>query len=569
MNKSTSPTKLYIKELNLNLLQPNTETYMDADQGGSKHVVIGKPGCFAPGTKILMYDGHIKNVEDIQCNEQVMGDDSKPRNVLELCHNTDDMYKICPKKGEEYTVNRKHKLVLKSDGCQDEIIEISVDDFLAKPQEWQDKWVIYRTGVDFPEKAIEIDPYMLGIWLGNGTSNTDEEIIKYINEFAIENNMINQESTREVNTFLNFVKSNDLINNRHIHSDYKINSRENRLSLLAGIIDSDGYYDVKGNVYEITQKSEQLTNDIVYLCRSLGFSIYIKSCTDEEELYRMFIEGNIEEVPCKVLRNQTKPLKCNRDLLVSQFSIEKLEVGEYYGFTIDGNHRFLLATFDVVRNTGKSTLIAALLYAKKHIYPCGIVFSGTEDSNGFYKKMFPDTFIFNKYDEDQLKSFIKRQKIAKKHVKNPWAVCLLDDCTDTPSIFSKPLQQGIYKNSRHWKMWYILSLQYCMDVKPVIRTNVDGTFILREPNLKNRRSLWENYAGIIPDFTQFCDILDQITDNYTALYIHNATKSNNLEDCLFWFKAKPVPGGFKFGCPEFHEFHNSRYNQNYVEPFLP
>ena len=43
--------------------------------------------------------------------------------------------------------------------------------------------------------------------------------------------------------------------------------------------------------------------------------------------------------------------------------------------------------------TGKSTLIASLLYSKKHIYPCGVVFSGTEDSNGFYKRMFPNTFI--------------------------------------------------------------------------------------------------------------------------------------------------------------------------------
>ena len=95
-------------------------------------------------------------------------------------------------------------------------------------------------------------------------------------------------------------------------------------------------------------------------------------------------------------------------------------------------------------NTGKSTLIASLLYAKRNIYPCGAVFSGTEDSNGFYKRMFPSTFIFNKYDEEQLKSFISRQKIAKKHVANPWAVCLLDDCTDTPGIFTKPLQQNIY-----------------------------------------------------------------------------------------------------------------------------
>ena len=219
--------------------------------------------------------------------------------------------------------------------------------------------------------------------------------------------------------------------------------------------------------------------------------------------------------------------------------------------------------------TGKSTLIASLLYAKKDIFPVGIVMSGTEDSNGFYRKVFPSTFVFNKYEEEKLRECIKRQKIAKQHLENPWAVCLIDDCTDDPRIFNKPLQQGIFKRGRHWKMLYILSLQYCMDVKPVIRTNVDGTFILREPNLKNRKSLWENYAGIIPDFKMFCDIMDQLTTDYTALYIHNATRSNRLEDCIFYYKATPVPDGFKFGCPELWQFHFDRYNPAYVDPLIP
>ena len=80
---------------------------------------------------------------------------------------------------------------------------------------------------------------------------------------------------------------------------------------------------------------------------------------------------------------------------------------------------------------------------------------------------------------------------------------ILDDCTDDPRVFNKPLQQALYKKGRHWKMMYILSLQYAMDVKPVIRTNVDGIFILREPLLKNRESLYKNYASIIPDFGTF------------------------------------------------------------------
>lgn len=216
--------------------------------------------------------------------------------------------------------------------------------------------------------------------------------------------------------------------------------------------------------------------------------------------------------------------------------------------------------------TGKTTLITSLLHAKKHIYPVAQVHSGTEDSNGHYRQMFPSTFVFNKFTEPAIEDFIKRQKIAKKHVENPWAVLLLDDCTDDPKSLTKPLIQGIFKNGRHWKMWFILSLQYCLDVKPVIRTNIDGTFILREPSLKNRKSLWENYASIIPDFQMFCDIMDQITDDYTALYIHNSTNSNKLNECIFWYKAKPDTHVFKFGSPDYWLFHEDRYDDAYQDP---
>ncbi len=63
--------------------------------------------------------------------------------------------------------------------------------------------------------------------------------------------------------------------------------------------------------------------------------------------------------------------------------------------------------------TGKSTLLASLLYAKRHIFPTGLIVSGTEDSNSYYSKIFPDTFIYNKYEPEIIENFIKRQKLAK------------------------------------------------------------------------------------------------------------------------------------------------------------
>ena len=69
-----------------------------------------------PGTEIMMYDGTIKKVEDVKQNDVVMGDDSTPRNVLELCHNFETMYKIKTNKGKDFIVNENHILSLKSTG---------------------------------------------------------------------------------------------------------------------------------------------------------------------------------------------------------------------------------------------------------------------------------------------------------------------------------------------------------------------------------------------------------------------------------------------------------------------
>ena len=598
---SDNTTVYKIKELDIDIINPTTKRFKDNDSSGTKTIVIGKPGCFAKGTKVLMYDGTLKNVEDVKPGEQVMGDDSTPRNVLELCHNYDMMYKIIPNKGDSVIVNENHILSLKCTGYNNtkkgEIIDIVLKDFLNTSLAFQKRYKWFRTSVDFKEQKIDLDPYLLGYWLGDGSSygasitTVDQEILDYFDKKLEELNLfLNQKPQDPItyriiqtdgpkhfkNKFLNFLRDNNLLNNKHIPHNYKCNSKNIRLELLAGIIDSDGYYDKKGNGFDITLKSEKLLDDIIFLARSLGFAAYkkecIKRCTNSTKnhigtYYRCFISGNVDIIPCHLSRKQASNREQIKDVLVSGFKVEKLDYGEYFGFTLDNNHRFLLNDFSVVHNTGKTTLIASLLYAKKHIFPVAMAMSGSEDSNNFYKTLMPSSFVFNDYDPEQVKSFIKRQKIAKMHLENPWAILLLDDCTDDPKIFNSKLQHSIYKKGRHWNMWYILSLQYSMDVKPVIRTNVDNVFVLRESILKNRESLWRNYAGIIPDFKLFCEIMDALTDDYSALYIHNTGTSNDWRDCVFWYKAPIIPEDFKFGCKEYWDFHYKRYNPEYSDPF--
>ena len=213
--------------------------------------------------------------------------------------------------------------------------------------------------------------------------------------------------------------------------------------------------------------------------------------------------------------------------------------------------------------SGKSYLIRDLLYSKKHIFPSGLVISGTEDDNHFYSEMFPQTFIYETMNPAIIQNFKRRQRLAKQLLPNPWSVLILDDCMDQTGIFKTGLFQDIFKNGRHWKMFLIMAMQYSMDIPPTLRICIDGTFIFREPNLKYRKSIYENYASVIPDFKMFCDIMDQITNDYTALYIHNQTNSNKLEDCIFWYKARSVPKDFKFGCPDYWEFHNVRFDEKF------
>lgn len=519
---SNSPTNtFYVKEFNPELIAPNTDALSETESfGGSKTFVIGKPGCFVRKTPILMYDGKIKNVEDVQVGDVVMGDDSTPRNVEEVCHNFDEMFKITPiSGGESYTVNKQHKLVLKSSygDKKGEIVEITVENYLKESKDFKSKMKIFRNPVEFVEKKTIVDPYFFGLSM---------------NYICLENNI-------EI----------------PLPYNYLINNRNKRLNLLAGLLED--HCVLENNSLKYKNSKQHLFKDIVFLARTLGF------CVSNLQDYCL-ISGNLNEIPFK---NKLDFKQDDDNVLETSFDIESQGEGEYFGFTLDGNHRFLLGSCDVVRNTGKSTIIASLLYAKKHIFPAGIVFSGSEDSNGFFRKIMPSTFVFNEYNEDQLKSFIRRQKIAKQHLQNPWCVCILDDCTDDTRVFNTPLQQGIFKRGRHWACWYIVSLQYAMDVKPVIRTNVDNVFVCREPNLRNRKSIWENYASIIPDFSLFCTLMDALTTDYCCMYISNQTKTNDWRDCVYWYKAPPVPEGWKFGSPEYHQFHKDRFNEDYVDPF--
>ena len=212
------------------------------------------------------------------------------------------------------------------------------------------------------------------------------------------------------------------------------------------------------------------------------------------------------------------------------------------------------------RDTGKSFLVRDLLYYHQDI-PIGTVISGTEAGNGFYGGMVPKLFIHDEYNTAILENIMKRQKMVIKQIKkekeaygrtniDPRAFVILDDCLYDNSWAREKLMRMMFMNGRHWKLMLVITMQYPLGVPPNLRTNIDFTFILREPYIANRKRIFENYAGMFPTFESFCQVMDQCTENYECLVVSNNVKSNRLEDQIFWYKASSH-GNFKLGAKEF------------------
>ena len=214
------------------------------------------------------------------------------------------------------------------------------------------------------------------------------------------------------------------------------------------------------------------------------------------------------------------------------------------------------------RDTGKSFLVRDLLYYHQDI-PIGTVISGTEAGNGFYGKMVPKLFIHDEYNTAIIENILKRQKIVVKQIKkekeaygrsniDPRTFVILDDCLYDNSWAREKLMRLLFMNGRHWKVMLVITMQYPLGVPPNLRTNIDYTFILREPYIANRKRIYENFAGMFPTFESFCQVMDQCTENYECLVVSNNAKSNRLEDQIFWYKAV-AHRDFKLGSKEFWE----------------
>lgn len=218
-----------------------------------------------------------------------------------------------------------------------------------------------------------------------------------------------------------------------------------------------------------------------------------------------------------------------------------------------------VAVFIGKRGTGKTTLVTDILKQKSYL-PVGIVMSGTEEGNGHYSTYVPDSFIYSDFDKEVIEKMLVRQKkLARKRDQvDDRVFLLLDDCMYDKKIMREKCIRSLFFNGRHWNIFLMITMQYCMDMGPDLRSNVDYVFVLRENILSVREKIYKSFFGMFPSFDMFCQVMDACTSNYECLVLDNTSTSNNIEDCVYWYKAKIHPP-FKVGSERLWSYHQKSY----------
>ena len=241
--------------------------------------------------------------KDINIGDYLYGDDGQVTRVIDIPYDEmSDIYRVTLKDGREIYCTSGHlfkvrnnykKVIIKS------LEEIKKDYIMPRKPSKHNKGVEYKykipvnKGIDIREQNVPIDPYTLGLLIGDGCFRTtknknyvtytsrkeDMDIYKKVIPYTVDK-ITNDNYTYAVRVsilpLMEWGLWNTKSQDKFIPKEYLYNSKEVRLNILRGLMDSDGEVESNG-IPLFNTTSERLKDDFVFLCRSLGYNVSVKS----------------------------------------------------------------------------------------------------------------------------------------------------------------------------------------------------------------------------------------------------------------------------------------------------
>lgn len=349
--------------------------------------------CFDPDTEVLMYDRSIRKIKDIHIGDKVLGPDGAPRTVLDECEGVDKMYRIHSGTGcDDQIVNSRHKIYY----TEYNHFKKTYTDKLATPLELmkedlhksyikQNRYLKRVHPVDNNVSSnLLLDPYYLGLWLGDGFTNSpaiineDIEVIKWLSEYAESNGMtttllsdknvpviyLKNKIYNHKNPIKDALQYYGILNRKDIPDDYLHSSVEDKLQLMAGLIDTDGHFSKRDRIYTFSQceSRKHIVDKLAFIARSLGFkcSLHMYKTAGTKHIcgnkstcqntYTLRIIDGLYDIPCKIARKKHHWVQKRTKRTLTNFKVSYSHIGKYKGITTDGDHFFVLKDFTVVHN---------------------------------------------------------------------------------------------------------------------------------------------------------------------------------------------------------------------------
>lgn len=553
-----------------------------------KRATIESPtSCHKKGDKVLMASGLFKNIEDIVVGEYVIGNDGKHKKVLRVFSGENvELYDIIPKnsKNTKITVTGEHILPLKfsdysaphgyAKGNKDHIEYITVNEYLKKSNYYKHcANMFYNSNVlhfdNEKNPNINLSPYFIGCYIGDGSSysceitSIDKEIIdeiysqaaklsctikppsqwrKYSYKILGSRNKKNIIFGEFEKVGLYFSGKNRLnCEDRFIPFELINSSEDFRLELLAGLIDTDGYYSKNVN-YEYSSKSLRLCQDIQLLAISLGFKTTVSSKLNKKHdkfYHTTRISGDLSKIPVRLPRKKhiEQIREVYRSTYNKKFDINFHGIDDFYGIEVE-DHLYITNDGLITHNSGKSLVIYAslrYLIATKQVRRVLLVFPTT----GLVSQMKADFIDYSTVNGWDVES--RSHMIYSGQEKE----------TDKQIVFST--YQSLAKMPiSYYNQYDAIFVDECYSPDTEILT--DRGFI-RFDELPKDCLVAQYDEGIISFVTPMAHIVKAVDDD--LIHIHNSnvdilvTKKHDILTQKLCGKSRDIPKDIKIHAEDF------------------
>jgi len=287
-------------------------------------------------TPIPMFDGTWKKMGDIKVNDLLVGRDGKGTKVTFITDimNNHNCYEIEFDNGEKIIADEEHLWCVGSSYHKKMIngkTQTHLEKILTTKEIVDDIsknkaktfYINYHNAIEYSEKNLLIDPYVLGVWLGDGDKRNGR-ITTHIDDYnEISDNIIEKYNISEYRpdkrrettgyfTIYNLItdlKKINNCNNKHIPNDYLYSSINQRLELLRGLMDTDGYCDIGGSC-EFYQKNELFIDNVRELLSGLGIKSRKRDKIVKGEKYFILSFTTCEYDVFKLKRKLDRQKKC-------------------------------------------------------------------------------------------------------------------------------------------------------------------------------------------------------------------------------------------------------------------